>query len=247
MYQQKLEKDINNYKEEYLNIEIEIIPSESNLTTFIEDWDKKGYFHYFINDNKEELKRNYILKMDNAKKIKVKIGKEVKSFSKLFKDCVNNKSIKFVKFNRKDIEDMSYMFQGCLSLEELDISKMKTNNVKNMEYMFDRCESLKKLKFSNFKTDNVTNMIFMFRKCRKLKEIEISNLKTKNVKDMSYMFSECSSLEELNISNFETDNVEDMSFMFNGCQSLKKLIFNFNTSNVFERFNSFNKLHSENI
>ena len=171
IYQQKLEKDINNYKDEYLNIEIEIIPSEGNLITFIEDWDKKGYFHYFINDNKEELKRNYILKMDNAKKIKVKVDKEVKSFSRLFQDCVNNKKIKFVKFNRKDIEDMSYMFQGCLSLEELDISKMKTNNVKNMEYMFDRCESLKKLNFSNFKTYNVSEMIFMFVKCRKLKEI----------------------------------------------------------------------------
>ena len=171
VYQKKLEKDINNFKEEYLKIEIEIIPSANNLTTFIEDWDKKGYFHYFINDNKEELKRNYILKMDNAQKIKVKIDKEIKSFSRLFQDCINNKSIKFVKFNRKDIEDMSYMFQGCLSLEELDISKMKTNNVKNMEFMFDRCESLKKLNLYNFNTDNVFDMKFMFSKCRKLKEI----------------------------------------------------------------------------
>ena len=86
MYQKKLEKDINNFKEEYLKIEIEIIPSANNLTTFIEDWDKKGYFHYFINDNKEELKRNYILKMDNAQKITVKIDKEIKSFSRLFQD-----------------------------------------------------------------------------------------------------------------------------------------------------------------
>ena len=126
LYQQKLEKSINDYKEEYSKIEIEIIPSSNNLVTFIEDSNKKSFFHYYINNKKEELKRNYILRIDNAQKIKVIIDKEIKSFSGLFKDCVNNKSINFTKFNRKDINDMSNMFQGCSALEELNISKFKT-------------------------------------------------------------------------------------------------------------------------
>ena len=94
-----MEKDINDYKEEYSRIEI--IPSWNDLVTFIEDSNKKSFFHYYINNKKEELKRNYILRIDNVQKIKVIIDKEIKSFSWLFKDCVNNKLINFIDLIEK--------------------------------------------------------------------------------------------------------------------------------------------------
>ena len=222
LYQNKLNKDINSYKDEYSKIEIEIIPAQSDLIPFINDNIKDVNYHFYINDKKEEFKRNYLLRMDNAKKIKVIIDKNKKSLKGLFQNCVYNKKITFTKFNRNDIEDMSFMFNECQSLKKL-IFNFNTSNVFDMSYMFSECNLLKELNLSNFKTDKVNSMSFMFNGCFCLEKLNLLNFCTKGVLSMKYMFNECSSLKELDLSNFLTDNVVDMIAMFQSCSSLIEL------------------------
>ena len=99
---------------------------------FINLPNKDPNYHFYLNDNKEELDKNYITKYDNAKKIKVIIDEGIKSLSSLFKSCLYIKKINFIKLYRKDIIDMSYMFSGCSSLEEINITRIRTDNVQNM-------------------------------------------------------------------------------------------------------------------
>ena len=133
LYQKKLNKDINSYKDEYLKIVIDIIPVKSNLVSFINDNIIKDNYHFYINDKKEEFNRNYLLRMDNAKKIRIVIDKNEKSLKGIFQNCVYLKKITFTKFNRSDIDDMSYLFDGCDGLEEIVFSKFKTSCVERME------------------------------------------------------------------------------------------------------------------
>ena len=69
--QKRLEKNIDDYKNEYLKVELEIIPIGNNFNIFINQSGKESYYHFYINDNKEELKRNYLLRNDKATKVKV--------------------------------------------------------------------------------------------------------------------------------------------------------------------------------
>ena len=243
--QKRLNKNKDNFKNEYSKIEIELIPNQYSLITFINTYNNISHFHIYINDNNEEIKRNYITSYDKAKKIRIIIDCEIKSFNKLFKECENIKRIYFRSFNRRDIDDMSYMFYKCTSLEELDISKMKTDDVKNMEYMFYECSSLKKLIISNFKTDNVKSMSNMFKRCFLLENLDLSNFNTKNVIDMREMFDSCRSLQKINVSNFDTENVIHMNHMFNECSSLKELdLSNFHTDNAIDMNYMFNECSS---
>ena len=69
--QSKLNKDINDYKG-FLKIVIDIIPKE-----FI--WDKfininrynKSYYHIYFNDDKEEIKRYFLISNENVTKLKI--------------------------------------------------------------------------------------------------------------------------------------------------------------------------------
>ena len=185
-FQKRLNKDLDDYKNEYSIIVFEIIPVEDKYVYFLKK--KEPSFHIYLNDNKEELDRIYITRYDNVKKIKILVDKEIKSFAELFQGCLYIKKIKFVRFNRKDINDMSYMFSGCSSLEELDISKMKTENVENMERMFSECSSLKEINLSKFKTNKVTNMKYMFNRCLSLEKLDLSSFDTNKVTNMEYMF-----------------------------------------------------------
>ena len=164
--QQRLNKDKKDYEDEFSKIIIEIIPSDISLICFIDNAKRESFLHFYINDNNEELERNYLIRSDGVKRIKVIIDFEIKSFAGLFKNCTYVKKIKFMKFNRKDINDMSYMFYKCESLDEVDFSKVKTNNVTNMANMFNRCGSLETLDLSNFNTEKVTNMRAMFFCCK---------------------------------------------------------------------------------
>jgi surface protein len=198
-----LNKGIDDYMEESLKIEIEIIPKEDFYVKlrnkFIDTHDKKykSYFHIYFNNSKEETKRNYIDYNEKVKYIKVIIERKVKSLKSLFSYCFIVEKIKFIKYNRKDITDMSNMFYWCRNLKELDVSKLNTDNVINMSHMFFECSSIKELDLSNFNTDKVTNM--------------------------SNMFSECSLLRVLNLSNFNTDNNAYINDIFQGCPNLKNL------------------------
>ena len=132
-------KDYKEYSEIYSSIEIEIKPVKNKYGKFINMNENEIYYHIYFNDNKEEIKRNYLNENDNVSKIKIIIDYQVKSFKKLFDNCRYITSIKFKKFTRININDMSYMFSGCSSLKELNRSNFNTNNVINMGGMFYGC------------------------------------------------------------------------------------------------------------
>ena len=231
--QRLLNVDITDYKK-MQKTEIEIIPylNENIILEYINKFEYEGYYHIYINDDKEEIKK-LAINADKCEKIKIIIDYEVKSFKSLFQSCRKIKKLSFIKFLRKDIQDMSYMFDGCRYLEEINFINFRTNNVKNMISMFNGCRSLKKLDLSSFNTNNVIDMFNMFNECSKLENINVSSFNTEKVIKMDYMFNNCSSLKELNLSNFNTINVTTMSHLFNGCSSLVALdISNFKSNNL---------------
>ena len=119
------------------------------------------YYHIYFNDNKEEIKRNYLNEDDNVSKFKIIIDYQVKSFEKLFYNCKCIEYIYFKKFYRNNINNMGSMFSECSSLKELNLSNFNTNNVTNMNSMFSGCSSLKELNLSNFNTNNATDMGYL--------------------------------------------------------------------------------------
>ena len=222
--QKRINKDLNDYKNEYYKIIIEIIPVEYSKGKIINVGKKyESYYHIYFNDIKKE-KRKKITKENKTEKITLIIDYEIKTLSKLFIDRIYIKKINFIKFNRQDITDISYMFSGCTSLEEINLSKINTNNVIYMNGLFSRCKSLKQLDISNLNTEKVIHMDQMFSGCKSLKKLNLSNFNTVNVSNMSFMFNGCSFLDELNLSNFNTNNVTNMSNMFKGCFYLKRII-----------------------
>ena len=98
--------------------------------------ENKIYYHIYFNDNKKEIKRNYLDGNDNVSKIKIIIDYQVKSFEQLFYYCKCIEYIYFKKFYRNNIFDMEGMFYECSSLKELNLSNFNTNNVTDMGRMF---------------------------------------------------------------------------------------------------------------
>ena len=96
-------------------------------------------FHIYFNDNKEEIKQNYINEKDNIFKLKIIIDYQVKSFEELFNYCICIEYINFKKFYRNTINNMEGIFYGCSSLKELNLSNFITNNVIDMNDMFSGC------------------------------------------------------------------------------------------------------------
>ena len=115
-------KDYKEYSEIYSSIEIEIKPVSNKYGKFINMKENKIYYHIYFNDNKEEIKRNYLNENDNVSKIKIIIDYQVKSFMELFWNCKCIEYICFKKFYRNNINNMGRMFYGCSSLRELNLS-----------------------------------------------------------------------------------------------------------------------------
>ena len=94
--QNRINLRINDYKEYseiYSSIEIEIIPLKNTYGEFINiNEENKSYYHIYFNNDKEEIKRNYI-KDDNIKNINIIIDYQIKSFKELFYNCDCIKSI----------------------------------------------------------------------------------------------------------------------------------------------------------
>ena len=136
---------------EYFQIEIEVIPVDKPeaINLFINYFFDKSYYHFYFNDNKEEITRNYFYKQDKVKKIKILLDYEIESLSSLFKYCKCIKSINIKKYNREDITDLTEMFSRCRSLEEVDLSKLKINDYTDIEYMFSECSAELKRKIQN--------------------------------------------------------------------------------------------------
>ena len=141
-----------------LSIEIEIKPVNNKYGKFINiDKGDEKYYHIYLNDEKEEIKRNYINEDENIEKIKIIIGYQIKSFKGLFQDCEYIEYIYFKKFYRNNINNMGDMFSECSSLKELNLSNFNTNNVTNMRWMLSGCsEQLKnkiKSEYKNIKKE----------------------------------------------------------------------------------------------
>ena len=127
--QKRVNININNYKEyseKYSSIEIEIIPMKikSYKLVYIKEEDEE-YYHIFLNDNKEEIKNNSSVDLnDIVSKINIIIDYHVTSFYELFYECKYIESINFKKFYRNNINNMSDMFNYC-PLKELNLSNLK--------------------------------------------------------------------------------------------------------------------------
>ena len=80
-------KDYKDFSETYSSIEIEIKPVKNEYGKFINMSENEIYYHIYFNDNKEEIKRNYLNENDNVSKIKIIIDYQITSFKELFKDC----------------------------------------------------------------------------------------------------------------------------------------------------------------
>ena len=183
---ERMNINVEDYKECSGLIEIEIKPIKNESGKFININENKVYYHIYFNENKEEIKRNYFNKYDNVSKIKIIIDYQVKSFDQLFYYCECIEYIYFKNFYRNNINNMQYMFYGCTSLKELNLSNFNTNNVTNMSCMFYGCSSLKELNLSNFNTNNVTDMFSMFYKCTEQLKNKIKS-EYKNIKEEAFL------------------------------------------------------------
>ena len=87
--QKRLNLSINDYKEYYLSIEIELKIVDDKYGKFINIPDKeKEYYHIYFNNSKKEIKINYLKEKEKVKRIKIIINYQVKSFENLFYDCL---------------------------------------------------------------------------------------------------------------------------------------------------------------
>ena len=102
----KVEINIDDYKNEYFKIKIEIIPVGYEFGTFINMFHKESYYHIYINDSTKESKGNKISNHEYPTKITIIIDNKFKSLYGLFRECRSIEKIKFIKFNRTDINNM---------------------------------------------------------------------------------------------------------------------------------------------
>ena len=167
-YNKKLQKrlnfSINDYKK-FGPIEIELKHVHKKAGNFINISDEeKKYFKIYFDNSNEEIKKNYLEENEIVKIIKILINYQVKSFCKLFDNCMIIYSIFFKNFERTDITNMYSMFHGCSSLKELNLSNFNTNNVTNMAGMFYGCSDqfhnkirseYKNIKEEAFNEDNI--------------------------------------------------------------------------------------------
>ena len=229
----KLEITVNNYKEAYEIIEINLklsdnpddYPEKENPFINLRTNENADKFQIYFND--ETLVKNvYSISKDkiNVKNITIKIPPEIKSFRSLFEYCACIREIHINNWVRKDITDLSYMFYGCKELRKIYIARLKSDNVTDMSHMFCECSSLKEIDVSNFNTQNVKDMEKMFGECTALEKLDLSNFKTNNVINMAEMFFSDTTLQSLNVKNFDIINVQYLDKMFYNCKNLINLL-----------------------
>ena len=237
---------IENYKY-YNKIVADIIPHDeirkNKRLIWNEFYEKnKNFIQIFFNNNeKEEIKRNYLNENEKVEKIKIIIDHQIKSFGNVFKQANGIKKLKLKSY--KSVKDLDYMFEVAYMIEEINLSNFNTENVTNMREMFTECKNLKEIKgINNFKTNKVKDMSGMLGGCIELEFIDLSNFDTSNVTNMSKMFALSSNLRNIKgIDNFNTSKVIDMSMMFSYCAKLEGLnLSNFNTKNVTNFYKMFN-------
>ena len=80
-YQKLMKIKLKDYINEFLKIEIEIIPKENEYGKFISSIVNA---QIYFNDNEKEIKKKKITKKDNVTKIKIVLNHKIKSLSRLF-------------------------------------------------------------------------------------------------------------------------------------------------------------------
>ena len=85
-HQKLMNVKLKDYKNEFLKIELEIIPKKNTYGRFINFIYKNSAenIHIYFNDNNKEIERNEITEDDKVTKIKVIIDHKLKSFLGLF-------------------------------------------------------------------------------------------------------------------------------------------------------------------
>ena len=191
------------------------LPSEGETYKFGETW--KGYTRSLL-----EV-RNY---SNNCP--------SVTSFSSLFSDAANMKTLTFAKgMDTSKIKSMENMFERCGSLGSLDLSSFNTINCTNFNHMFYDCYSLVSLGSSSFNTSKGTNFEYMFGYCSSLGSLDLSKFNTSNATSLGWMFYGCRSLVSIDLSSFDTSKCTNFRNMFDGCRSLVSIdLSNFDTSNA---------------
>ena len=72
-------KDYKEYSEIYSSIEIELKPINNKYGQFINiNKENEIYYHIYFNNEKEEIKRNYLNDIENIEKIKIIIDYQIK-------------------------------------------------------------------------------------------------------------------------------------------------------------------------
>ena len=103
-------KDYKEYSEIYSSIEIEIKPINNSYGKFINMKEKKRkFYHVYFDDNKEEIKRYFLISNENVTKLKIIIDYHAKTFDHLFEECKCIEYIYFKQFFRNNINNIS----GC--------------------------------------------------------------------------------------------------------------------------------------
>ena len=107
-YNKKLQKrlniNINDYREcSKIEIELKLVDREYDKFINIPKKDKE-YYHIYFDNSKKEIKRNYLIKNEKVKMIKIIIDYQVKSFKELFYNCNYIESIFFKKFYRCSVD-----------------------------------------------------------------------------------------------------------------------------------------------
>ena len=96
--QKTLDIGIKDY-ENYLNIEIDIIPfykKEKNSFINIKN-EYKSHYHIYFNEKRDEIKRTYFTTTnDDVSKIKIRVDKEITSLKDLFLDVNCIEKINFI-------------------------------------------------------------------------------------------------------------------------------------------------------
>ena len=115
-YNKKIKNKLDIKIEEFLGIEIELIPKENTCGQFIQKNNK--YFHIYFNDENEEIKRNCLTKDDKVNKIRIIIDNNVDSFEK------------FNFFNEVQLLNILLIYFNCLPLK-----LERSNSFKEKQYL----------------------------------------------------------------------------------------------------------------
>ena len=145
--QNKLDISLDTYEEYYNQIEVELIPKKSDLSSenqFINpDYQNKAFF----NSSFDEVKKCNFSDNENISKIRVLLNiKYLTSLSDLFLNCKKIEYIKFIHCANDKITEINYMFFNCESLINIDMTRLKIDNVTSMNFLFTQCKSLKSFK-----------------------------------------------------------------------------------------------------